>query len=250
MLRERNAYRAAWPSGKVVIDITVTGDLRCSDVAGDYFCAVAGVGAGAGVCGAADWVNRFLMALALKPSPMIAIDAGMISSFVSCSRAPDNSPARATAKAMAKAEDFCPEERPLGGRIAFDPNGLLERRYRDFPRLVDLLAADGGVEVEVSLDGWSRKPEGTTVMWSVCKLIRTCGGRRGSSLGRRCLLKFGRRGRAVLVAGEVVADLPSVFVEVVGEGPMAHQALQCGGVVESRIFELMLKKTGWMGRAF
>jgi hypothetical protein len=58
-----------------------------SDVAGDYFCAVAGVGARVGVCGAADWVNRFLMALALKPSPMIAIDAGMISGFLNCSRA-------------------------------------------------------------------------------------------------------------------------------------------------------------------
>ena len=65
-------------------------------MAGDYFCAVAGVG----VCGAADWVNRFLMALALKPSPMMASDAGMISSFWSCSRAPDKSPARATPKAM------------------------------------------------------------------------------------------------------------------------------------------------------
>lgn len=29
VLRERNAYRAAWPSWKVVIAITVTGDLRC-----------------------------------------------------------------------------------------------------------------------------------------------------------------------------------------------------------------------------
>ena len=51
----------------------------------------------------------------------------------------------------------------------------------------------------------------------------------------------------MLVAGEVVADLPGVFVEVVGEGPMAHQALQCGGVVESRIFEFDAKEDGLDG---
>jgi len=51
----------------------------------------------------------------------------------------------------------------------------------------------------------------------------------------------------VLIAREVVADLPGVFVEAVGEGPMAHQTLQRGGVIESRIIEFDTKEDGLEG---
>ena len=51
----------------------------------------------------------------------------------------------------------------------------------------------------------------------------------------------------MLIAREVMADLPCVFVEAVGEGPMAHQSLQYGGIIESRIIESDTKEDGLEG---
>jgi len=88
-------------------------------------------------------------------------------------------------------EDLCIEARPFGGRGASDLNGLFERWHRDFPGLVDLLAADGGIEVEISLNGGRVKPEVTRpfvrrFFWQAGIIVSW----RGSVLGRYGLPGF------------------------------------------------------------
>ena len=48
----------------------------------------------------------------------------------------------------------------------------------------------------------------------------------------------------MLVSGEVMAHLPCVFVETVRKCPVADEALQCGGSIESIISELDVEKNG------